>query len=226
MVDLQPPSAKPLDRVLLRNLHTTACVGLDAWGRKGKQQPVVLSLSLGLDTEAAAQGDDVAETVSYGDMCRDVIAGIQGQDFTGVRGDFDDMSCLVGRILTMACRWKGGKRLETKVVLPKALLRVDGGAEYIMGFLREGEEWKLDREGWRWRVEGLRGACVVGVNDHERREKQGVLVSFGTMVLTGESQSQPQADPREIVRSVCEVSFAFMSSLLGFAGMRLLYLGP
>jgi len=190
-------STKTLDTITLRNLHTTCCIGPDAWSRPGKQQPLLLTLALHLDTSAAGASDDIDSTFSYGIMCKDVLAAIEG-------GDFESMRALVEGIVRVARGWPG-VGLRVGVVAMKALLRVEGGLGVEVSFGREGDgEWR-GRE-WEWGVRGLRCACVVGVNEHERGERQGVVVGLGVGVQ-GEEGLEGEGVWRELVRGVCEVRF-------------------
>lgn len=191
-------STKTLDTITLRNLHTTCCIGPDAWSRPGKQQPLLLTLALHLDTSAAGATDDIDSTFSYGIMCKDVLAAIEG-------GDFESMRALVEGIVRVARGWPG-VGLRVGVVAMKALLRVEGGLGLEVSYEREIWGWR--RGVWEWGVRGLRCACVVGVNEHERGERQGVVLGLG-LGLEGvlEEGVFREGAWRELVRGVCEVRF-------------------
>lgn len=197
-------SVKTLDTITLRNLHTACCIGPDAWSRPGKQQPLILNLNLHLDTRTAAVSDDIANTFSYGTMCKDVLSVVEG-------GHFDSIGELMGRIAQVAASWPG-EALRVEVRATKALLRVEGGLEYEVLF-RKGEgggagRWKGRRR--EWGILGLKAACVVGVNPHERLEKQGVVVELRIGVEEGDRDSVENLGNddlvwRDLVRAVCEV---------------------
>lgn len=159
------PTPQHLDTITLRNLRTHAIVGLDAWSRPSKPQPVVLSLSLGVDTEPAGRSDDVADTVNYGGVCKEVLAAVEGRSFGGIEG-------LVDKVVEVGGGWRG-ESLEVRARAGEGLLRCEGGLERWV-VLRRG---RGGRQGW-W-VGGLKVACVVGVNAHEREEKQTVVVELG-----------------------------------------------
>lgn len=68
----------PRDRILIR--------GLRGYGRHGvlpseraQGQPFVIDLDISLDTRAAAGSDDLADTLDYGEVARQVIAVVEGE---------------------------------------------------------------------------------------------------------------------------------------------------
>ena len=201
-------STKHLDTISLRGLSTSATIGPDAWNRPGKPQPLVLSLYLTIDTTFAASSDNVAHTFSYGQMCKDVDARTRGKDFQSI----DHLSF---EIAGVADNWPG-ETLKIVVLAPKALLRVEGGfGKEVVSRRREvnmegfkGLPW--DVESHEWFLVGLRVACVIGVNEHERLERQ--MVSIDLKVLGEEDKQEYSKQIREgnemwrrLVRRVCEV---------------------
>ena len=186
--------------VTLRALRTSAIIGVDAWSRSSKAQPLVLDLALSLDTSTAGSLDDITQSWSYGLMCKDVLAAVEGQDF----GSIDD---LIARVSTVAQNWPGEK-LDMEVRAPKALLRCDEGLAREVGFERVQNEWRRVRQGWS--VKGLRVACVIGVNAHERLQKQDVIVGLSTGGRQSVDEGHPvmETDGHELwqkmVRAVCE----------------------
>ena len=162
------------DSIYLRNLQLSAVVGLDAWGRAGKLQPVVLSLRLCRDTLRAGETDEIKDTFSYGQMCKEVTASVDGKSFA-------DVEAINGNIGRLSNAW-AGETLECQVTLPKALLRVDGGLgrETVMQRYAA-NEWLLLSS--QWTLRKIKTACIIGVNAHERLEKQGVNID---LCLSGE----------------------------------------
>jgi dihydroneopterin aldolase/2-amino-4-hydroxy-6-hydroxymethyldihydropteridine diphosphokinase/dihydropteroate synthase len=201
-------STRYLDTISLRGLSTSAIIGPDAWNRPGKPQPLVLSLYLTIDTTFAASSDNVAHTFSYGQMCKDVDAKIRGKDFQSI----DNLSF---EIAELANNWPG-KTLKIVALAPKALLRVEGGfGKEIVLHRREfnmkefkGLPWNV--ESHEWFLVGLKVACVIGVNEHERVERQ--MVSIDLKALGEDMQDFEFKQIREgnemwrrLVRRVCEV---------------------
>ena len=68
----------PTDRVMLRGLRGYGRHGvLESERRLG--QTFLVDLSIELDTRAAADADDVSQTVDYGDVARDVLGIVEGE---------------------------------------------------------------------------------------------------------------------------------------------------
>ena len=74
--------------------------------------------------------------------------------------------------------------------LPKALLRAEEGLKYrsvtVWGYKDGADAEVLDSESRcpvvleeEFRIEGIRCYCILGVNSHERVEKQAVIISLG-----------------------------------------------
>jgi dihydroneopterin aldolase len=77
-VRADPLTQQPGDRISL--------LGLEAHGRHGvfeserrDGQVFRVDVALGLDTRAAAASDDLADTVDYGALARDVLAVVEGE---------------------------------------------------------------------------------------------------------------------------------------------------
>lgn len=155
------------DVIYLRNLQLSAVVGDDAWGRSGKSQPVMLSLRLHRDTLLAGNSDDVLDTFSYGRMCKDVTAAVDGKNFVGLGA----INSVVGQL---AETW-AGESLECQALLPKGLLRVEGGFGRNTVMRRYGpNQWRPLSS--QWTVQRIKAACIIGVNPHERLYKQAVSI--------------------------------------------------
>lgn len=206
------PSAPPprhLDTIHLRNLQLSAVIGPDAWNRPDKLQPIVLSLQLQIDTTSAPNTDDIKNTFSYGQICKDVTAKLDGKTFVSIDHLTSDLAGL-------ADNWPG-ETLKLQALAPKGMLRVEGGfgREFLLGRV------ETKTHGWKtlnwhvgkheWVVKGLKLACIIGVNPHERLEKQNLSVDLR---LLGEDevadytlQSQGGFDTwRRLLKRICEVS--------------------
>ena len=197
------------DSIYLRNLRLSAVVERDAWGRADKTQPVLMSLRLYRDTSRAGGSDEVGDTFSYGQMCKDVSAAIDGKTF------YEFKEIIVG-IGMLSDTW-AGDRLEYQVALPKGLLRVEGGLCRDVVMQRfTANEWRLCSS--QWTVRKIKAACIIGVNPHERLVKQVVSIDIyildtveghdgGSPVIPGQSIVVPTvAAVRQLVDNVFEVS--------------------
>jgi dihydroneopterin aldolase len=69
-------AARPADRLAVRGLTVTGHHGVFDFERRDGQ-PFVVDLVLGLDTRAAAAGDDLADTVDYGGLVSRVVAAVK-----------------------------------------------------------------------------------------------------------------------------------------------------
>ena len=198
-----------LDTIYLRDLKISAVIGPDAWNRPGKVQPITMSLQLQLDISDATASDDITHTFSYGLICKDVTAKIDGKIFVS-------LNQLVVAVADLASNWPG-EILNIQAYAPKGLLRVDGGygrevllrrVEVIDQCFRH-LQWRVDTLGWT--IKGLKLACIIGVNPHERLEKQTVNID---LKIPGEMED-PDVDFktggtfaawRNLVTRICEVS--------------------
>lgn len=170
---LNPP---PLDTIFLRNLQVSAVIGPDAWNRPDKPQPVLLSLQLQIDTTAAGNSDNIKNTFSYGQICKDITAKLDGKTFASIDHLTSDLAGL-------ADNWPG-ETLRLRALAPKGMLRVEGGFGREL-FLRRVE---TKTHGWKtlnwhvgsheWVIQGLKLSCIIGVNPHERVEKQNVAIDL------------------------------------------------
>ena len=212
-------STVPLqDKITLRNFHTIATLGFDAWSRPSRPQPITLSISLGLPTTTAGISDDLGHSFSYGTMCKDLQRAVEGIEHSGI----DEL--LLG-VLWIARKWPG-RSLDVEVVAPNALLRCEGGLGVSKRCFRYGDErdhhvnshesldhWTLDAE--EWCIKGLKCACVIGVNPPERKEKQNVVIELRCKNESHEVTQFADALKKEgnvlwrnMVRRVCDVTEA------------------
>ena len=208
-----------MDTISLRNLHMTAVIGPDAWNRSGKLQPIVLTLKLLIDTTPAGTSDDIMHTFSYGQMCKDV-AVLSGGHFRSL----DDLTRnLIG--IGLAKKWPG-ESLQIDLIAPKALLRAEGGLgrevtvrkQSIGSGVAKEPAWEWVRQAWL--VKQLKVACIIGVNPHERLEKQQVTINLEIPVEHGKGQEDYEVQDGErkslwptLVSRVCSVRLHFSRSL-------------
>lgn len=210
------PSTSPahqFDTVYLRNLHLSAIIGPDAWNRADKLQPIVLSLQLQIDTTTAGITDNIAKTFSYGQLCKDVTAKLNGQNFMSI-------DHFTSELAGLADNWPG-ETLNMQVLAPKALLRVEGGFGRHF-FLRRVETKNSGWKNWNWHVgshewvvQGLKLACIIGVNPHERLEKQNLSIDLRILgeaeVVDYTQQIKGGFDTwRRLVKEICDVRLCWL----------------
>lgn len=170
------------DTIYVRNLRLAAVFERDAWGRPSKTQPVMICLQLHIDTSKTGDFDDLLHSFSYGQICKDLTSTVDAKTFV-------DIDRLTNAVCEAARPWPGQK-IKGQVLLPKAFLRVDGG------FRKHFARLELPNGDWepledRWMVEGIKAACIIGVNAHERLEKQTVNVDL-TVSWTSLTQASGQ----------------------------------
>ncbi|KAL8759340.1 MAG: hypothetical protein Q9184_003654 [Pyrenodesmia sp. 2 TL-2023] len=198
--------ARQLDTIYLRNLHISAIIGPDAWGRKDKLQPVLLNIRLKIDTTTASTSDDINDTFSYGQVCKEITSQLDGKAF-------DNLQHLITVLTTFAAFWPG-EDTKLQALAPKALLRVEGGLE-LSHTIRKKDRYEengvpqvrhVDTRSWS--IKGLKLACIIGVNKHERLEKQSVNVDLRIPAInpkTFDAKEGSSENWRTLVKRVCEV---------------------
>ena len=194
------------DCICLRNLHLSAVVGPDAWERKSKPQPVLLSLRLRADLRNAGTSDNIHETTNYGRMCKDITDFVAAHDqFTSL----EDMSFWVWK-LAYQKKW-GGSCIYLNINLPKGSLRAENGLSFdtVCTLSRGLEECQTSNDAREFYINNLRLACIIGVNAHERLTKQFVLVNVvirGTMQIVQQCGWSHESHWRGLIRAVIEVN--------------------
>ena len=195
-----------LDTIYLRDLKLSTVIGPDAWNRPGKTQPVTLSLQLQLDISNATTSDDIAHTFSYGQICKDLTGNIE-------RTIFSSLDHMVATVAGLASNWPG-EVLSIQAVAPKGLLRVEEGYRREVLLRRNGggfayTHWRVEALGRT--IKGLKLACIIGVNPHERLEKQTVSINL----MIPDETEHPEIDFktgeifatwRHLVKRLCDVS--------------------
>lgn len=191
------------DIIHLRNLRLSAVIGMDAWNRPNQSQPIILSLQLYIDTTPAGNSDDIKDTFSYGQMCKDVIRKVDGKSFKSI----DHLTWSLGELFN---DWPG-TLLKIQALAPKSILRVEGGLTKECVWRREtGNSFSTHA----WAITGLKIACIIGVNPHERLQKQIVNINLRIVGATDQAAYRRQVVESHgtwgpLVKRICEVSGEF-----------------
>lgn len=166
------PDSSHADTVILRGLHFDLVVGRDAWGRRSKAQPVLISIEVvPRDSfREAAVNDDVSKSLNYGDLYKEITKHVRGHEYRSV----EDVASVINN-----CIWES-RQVMVEVRLPKASLRVLGGLNYVsrVEVLPSNGGFARRRNVEHIAFNDIRCACIVGVNSHERCFKQVVSVSL------------------------------------------------
>ena len=173
-----------MDTIILRDIRLDLAVGLDAWRRPNKSQPVLITINLqpSNNFEAAALKDEVSLTLDYGKLYKSVLANIGSKSYGNIQG----------LMLDLANTIEDYKLLKIDIVLPKALLQSEQGLHYHMRIDRSAHD--VDAS-WSLAVKGLNCSCIVGVNPHERMFKQIVIFDI---VLGGTQALDPSIDANAV----------------------------
>lgn len=64
------------DRILIKDLRLRGIVGINDWERT-KRQDILVNVDLRVDVEAAGRSDDIADTVNYRSLTKDIAAYVE-----------------------------------------------------------------------------------------------------------------------------------------------------
>ena len=201
-----------VDRVLVNSLSVTSTVGVDAWGRI-KPQPVLISLavSFGKAFNSAAASDQVDDsTVHYGDLSKNIIAAVKAKA-KDTLSMHNLMGVLEAAALATIPNLDGVHALELEICLPKASLL--GTGVVVQYFIAD---WALAR---RLHIRDLTLPTVVGVNEHEKKMKQQLLVNVWVDGLPNHSAADCYGEVEQVVVKVSwSVMFGWSEANFGAIG--------
>lgn len=101
------------DRILVKNLLVRGIVGINDWERD-KKQDIIVNLEVHGDFTAPGRSDDVADTLNYRTLTKDVIAYVEGSGHYLVEA-------LAHEIARIAVIDHGAERVRVRVEKPGAL---------------------------------------------------------------------------------------------------------
>jgi FolB domain-containing protein len=183
------------DKVTVKALAVTATVGFDAWGRT-KAQPVLISLIVSFKKafDSAAATDQVDEsTVHYGNLSKNVIAAVEAKSKEKL-SMHDLMVVIEAAAKATIPSPESVHALELEVCLPKASLL---GNAVCLQYSRA--EWAVAR---RLHIKDLTLPTVVGVNDHEKKMKQQLLVNVWVDGIATDSAADHYGEVEQVVIKV------------------------
>lgn len=188
------------DIIHLRNLHLSAVIGLDAWDRPDHSQPIVLSVQLFMNRSPAGESDDIKDTFSYGQMCKELMSKAKEIPYTRL----DHLAYTLGGL----CDSWPGNMMKMQLKAPKLLLRAEDGLTKEFTWI-PGPGHRVQNHSWF--IAGLRIACIIGVNPHERLQKQTVkinirIVGAGDIDAYKKQLMESKGTWSPLVRRICEVS--------------------
>lgn len=156
------------DQVIVKGIQFEAVAGLDCWSRSGKAQPIELEVHLtppgGL--EAAAQEDSVAYTIDYGKLYKSLKSAVFNGNFTSITQLYQ----AIRASLPETTSWL------ISLTLPKAILPARGGL--LLSWSGSVDDNGVPNVVQTMNVRDLECRCIIGVNSHERLEKQRLNISI------------------------------------------------
>ncbi|KAI9873209.1 MAG: trifunctional dihydropteroate synthetase [Pleopsidium flavum] len=185
------------DIIYLRNLHLNAIIGPDRWHRSGKAQPIVLSLRLEHELLPAAAKDDVAKTLNYGTLCQEVTQFFKDNTGRWVLHEFAFEVCrlVMYWMVKVTDANEQERKVRVEILLPKGALRVEDGVGVELSMTGSNVDSQV------LMVKELKVPCIIGVNPHERVEKQTVVIDL-KMKRVREEDLKLNGQP--VVKSVAE----------------------
>ena len=155
-----------MDKIILRRMPFKLSIGKDAWGRE-KPQPVFITLEARFDVRNAAAADDVSKTLDY------------GKAYKALKEKLDVPTVSIGDVIRAAAdSVEPGEMSLIEVVLPKGSLRAEGGVQFYHEIVNVQSLSYPKRYKQLLSIRGIRCACIIGVNPHEREEEQIVIVNL------------------------------------------------
>ena len=159
--------------IFLKNMQFQAIIGDDAWAREGKLQPVCLTLRAFRDV--VTEGDDINKTLSYSKISKDILEAVSNRDSSAGFTSLDEFSAQIS-VLAQEKHWHV-KGLIIEAQLPKAVLQAERGLVYWAAYINDEVSNALQMTKCEKRIEALMVPCIIGVNPHERLEKQMVEIN-------------------------------------------------
>ncbi|KAF7505135.1 hypothetical protein GJ744_001201 [Endocarpon pusillum] len=158
-----------VNTVFLKDMPFMLSVGKDAWDRENKPQPVSITLRVNnvKSIHDAAASDDISQSLDYGKLYKSI------QSKLGNPGGHDCLSDIAKQVLAAVEVPETSSSVE--VDFPKAALRAEGGLRYTANWDKDPDVTNVHKT---LQVLGIKCACIIGVNPHERREKQIVVVNL------------------------------------------------
>ncbi|KAJ7134536.1 hypothetical protein C8R44DRAFT_609821 [Mycena epipterygia] len=154
----------PADTIIVRDLRVSSTVGPDRWG-KVRPQPIVITILVEASLVEAGTSDDVAHSIHYGNLTKDVVKLTQDATFPNL---FELAESIAQLTLNMDSR-VSAVDIEAHA-LNQFLLASSLGVKIRRTRTAEGGSECL--------IQDLRATIIIGVNPPEREAKQTVLLNL------------------------------------------------
>jgi FolB domain-containing protein len=190
--------------IFLKDMQFMLSVGTDAWQRKGKVQPVHINVKVD-QVEAiaeAALSDDVSKTLDYGKLYKRIQNELESQKgYENVEEVAKQVLLAITPPVNEAITPCVDVFLE--IDLPKATLRAEGGLGYTINDTADPDiSYKMVC------IRGIKCACIIGVNLHERIQKQILIIdlTFRGDYTSPHHSSPDNNSPAMSIEPISEVS--------------------
>ncbi|KAI5298876.1 37S ribosomal protein S9, mitochondrial, partial [Ascosphaera pollenicola] len=177
------------DHISLRHIATVLNIQPDPWHRENVPQPARISVKIAYPTklvQKSASHDSVKYTLDYGKLHREISARLARKSTTEpapvheLAWDVVDVCFLqlstTAKHLVPGAFWANvvnEATVDISVHLPKGVLRADGGITYNVVRTASASMFMQ-----KWTIHDMRCYCILGINTHERLEKQRVSISL------------------------------------------------
>ena len=161
------------DKISISNLNILANAGYDCWGRP-KMQPIdiTVTISLARDVSSAAAHDSVDDsTVHYGDLSKVIVARTKQHEGQWLSPD-DFAQIILLAAIGSSPKPAAIAATQLTVHFPKSTLLGEG----ISLLLHHSPS--LDITSPVLFLKNIRIPALIGVNAHERNQKQMVMISL------------------------------------------------
>lgn len=159
------PLPNPKDIIIIRDLRLNSTVGPDRWG-KVRPQPIVVSIHVEASLIDAGASDDVADSVHYGNLAKDVVKAAQDAVFPNL---FELAESIAQLALKMDNRVLA---VEVQAHAKNQFLQAESLGVEIRRTRTTTDEYNLCL------IHDLRATLIIGVNPPEREAKQTVLLNL------------------------------------------------
>lgn len=189
------------DRITVQNLQANVQAGTDAWERRERTQPALISFTVFLAQpfDSAAKADKLDNsTIHYGVLSKNILSGLK--DAQHVWRSSHSLGTLIEETAIRVAGPVSIGSLSVDIFYPKGSLLGDGaGFSSHVSYAESSVSRVLY-------LKNLRIPCLIGVNSNERKAKQPVVVNVLIENL-GENRSD---DYPSLERVVVEVSWAWL----------------
>ncbi|KAJ7147509.1 hypothetical protein C8R43DRAFT_533127 [Mycena crocata] len=156
----------PNDTIIVHDLRVSSTVGPDRWG-KVRPQPVIVSILVEASLVAAGASDNVADSIHYGNLTKDVVKSIQDATFANLSELAESIAHLALNMDDRVSAVRIQAHAKNQFLQAESL-----GVQIRRTRADESRSQDLCL------IEDLRTNIIIGVNPPERETKQTVLLNL------------------------------------------------